>query len=103
MDLGKAPYLNSAEPRALGRAWPHLTIAQYKSVSGLPVEPFLLRQFSASADDLLRDWPGPANEIDKHLGYAFQWFSLALTIVGLWLYFSMIKPTLRQKPHTASL
>jgi surfeit locus 1 family protein len=102
MDLGKAPYLNAVTPASIGHAWPHLTLEQYKSVSKLPIQPFLLRQFSSSPDDLLRDWPAPANEIDKHLGYAFQWFALALTIVGLWLYFSLIKPPIRPRPTNAS-
>jgi surfeit locus 1 family protein len=101
MDLGKAPYLNAVTPSSIGVAWPHLTLAQYKAVSELPIQPFLLRQFSSSPDDLLRDWPAPANEIDKHLGYAFQWFALALTVIGLWLYFSLIKPPIRPRPTTA--
>ncbi len=33
------------------------------------------------------DWPVVAMSPEKHLGYAVQWFALALTLAGLYLYF----------------
>lgn len=35
---------------------------------------------AAGADDtaMVRDWPAPALGVDKHRGYAFQWYALAL-------------------------
>jgi surfeit locus 1 family protein len=44
--------------------------------------PFLLRQTSALDDGLLRDWVQPGAGVDRHYGYAMQWFALsALTMV----------------------
>jgi surfeit locus 1 family protein len=33
----------------------------------------------APADGLVRDWPKPSLGVDKHRGYALQWYGLALT------------------------
>jgi surfeit locus 1 family protein len=101
-DLGKAPYLSSGAPHTLGSAWGHLELSDYAKVSDLAIAPFVVRQFSDTADGLMRDWPLPANEIDKHLGYAFQWFALALTVVGLWLYFALIKPPAKRREPSVS-
>jgi surfeit locus 1 family protein len=100
-DLGKAPYLASGAPHSLGSAWPHVDLSEYAKLSGLTIAPFVVRQFSDTPDGLMRDWPLPANEVDKHLGYAFQWFALALTVVGLWLYFALIRPPAKRREHSA--
>ena len=50
-----------------------------------PIEPtnmvpgacVLIDQTSAAPDGLVRDWPRPSTGIERHQGYAFQWFSLA--------------------------
>lgn len=39
---------------------------------------FMLEQQSSMDDQLIRDWPAPSFGIDKHKGYAFQWYGLAL-------------------------
>ena len=37
-------------------------------------------------DHLLRDWPGLEKKINRHYGYAFQWFALATLITVLMFY-----------------
>jgi cytochrome oxidase assembly protein ShyY1 len=57
----------------------NLTLDELARASGLPLLPLLLEQ-SAAADqeDVLgRDWPQASAGIEKHQGYAFQWFALA--------------------------
>ena len=54
---------------------------------------WLALQSSDSADGLVRDWPLPAAGIDRHRGYAFQWYCLAalgaaLTAGYAWRLFS---------------
>ena len=46
-------------------------------------------------DGLLRNWPVINKGVDKHYGYAFQWFALSLLMVGLFLWFQFFKP----RPH----
>ncbi|OON64336.1 cytochrome oxidase biosynthesis protein [Massilia sp. KIM] len=47
--------------------------------AGLAMQPFLVQQLTPAApgDELARDWPAPEAGIDKHRGYAFQWYALA--------------------------
>ncbi|MEO6354417.1 MAG: SURF1 family protein [Burkholderiaceae bacterium] len=54
----------------------NLDIASFAQASGLQMQPYLLEQSSAMPDGLARDWPLPSNGIDRHRGYAFQWFAL---------------------------
>ncbi|GGY81255.1 SURF1 family protein [Pseudoduganella plicata] len=54
-------------------------VAGVATASGLRFQPFVLQQTSGGTDTLVRDWPAPALGIEKHRGYAFQWYALALT------------------------
>ncbi|TWI63574.1 cytochrome oxidase assembly protein ShyY1 [Pseudoduganella lurida] len=49
--------------------------------TGLAFEPFVIQQTSADGSEgmLVRDWPAPDLGVDKHRGYAFQWYALAVT------------------------
>ncbi len=46
----------------------------------------------AAPDGLLRDWLPPATGVDKHYGYAFQWFALSALILGFYVWFQIIRP-----------
>ncbi|PLY46894.1 cytochrome oxidase biosynthesis protein [Janthinobacterium sp. ROICE36] len=78
MELGTAPAL---APHAIVQ---NADIAQLAQTSGLALQPFLLEQTmdlaAAPASSALpvRDWPAPDLGADKHRGYAFQWYALAL-------------------------
>jgi cytochrome oxidase assembly protein ShyY1 len=47
--------------------------------SGLDLLPLVLEQTgpATAGDGLLRDWPAPGIDIDRHKGYAVQWYALA--------------------------
>ena len=56
--------------------------------SGLRLAPLSVQQADTPAtagDGLLRDWPRPAVDVQKHYGYAFQWFCLAALIAALYI------------------
>jgi len=57
----------------------NLTVAEFAQASGLRMQPVLVEQTSVLPDGLVRDWPRPSSGIDRHLGYAFQWYALAAT------------------------
>lgn len=61
-----------------GRVWQNLTLDRFREATGLPLQPVLLLQTSDANDGLTRDWDRPDLGIDKHRGYAFQWFGLAV-------------------------
>lgn len=77
-----APFTLAAEAAA-GRRWQVLDLAAYRERSGLALASWTLQQTSSAADGLVRDWPRPDAGIDRHRGYAFQWYALAALAGGL--------------------
>ena len=76
----------------------NLDMARFAAESGLALLPMSVLQADSAAtagDGLLRAWPRPALDVDKHYGYAFQWFALAALMTGLYVWFQLIRPRLR--------
>jgi surfeit locus 1 family protein len=71
---------------AEGRIWQNLTVPRYAEANPIRVQPFVIRQDSALDDGLVRSWPAPDFGVEKHYGYAFQWFALAATLAGFYGY-----------------
>jgi surfeit locus 1 family protein len=63
-----------------GRIWQNLTLDRYREAMPIAIQPFVIQQENALDDGLVREWAPPDFGIDKHYGYAFQWFGLAATI-----------------------
>lgn len=76
---GRLLQLGQPAPLKPGAIVQNLDAAQLAQASGLEIEPFIVEQTSDAPDGLVRDWPRPSLGIDRHLGYAFQWFALAAT------------------------
>jgi len=70
----------------------NLEILDFASETGLPLLPVLVIQVDPSSEGLQRDWAAPNIGIDKHHGYAFQWFGLCALVVGLYVWFQLISP-----------
>lgn len=54
-------------------------------------------QTDAAAGGLLREWPEVATGVEKHRGYAFQWFALAGLIGLLYVWFQIVRPYFRAR------
>lgn len=67
-----------------GSIWQNLTIERYRKAMPIAVQPFVIRQESTLDDGLIRAWDPPDFGIEKHYGYAFQWFALAVTLLGFY-------------------
>ena len=78
-------YVELGSAEAAGRVWQNLDVERYAAVTGLNLQPVLLQQTSTLPDGLQRSWPRPDSGVDTHVSYAFQWYSLAATLVVLWL------------------
>lgn len=63
--------------------WQNLDYAAYEQATGRSVARFVVRQADGGADGLRREWPRPASGVEKHRGYALQWYSLAGLIAAL--------------------
>jgi surfeit locus 1 family protein len=79
-----------------GRIRQNLDIAAFAQEIRVPLIDALVLQTGAASDGLLRQWAEPATGIDKHYGYAFQWFGLCALVVGLYAWFQILLPR-RQK------
>jgi len=67
-----------------GRVWQNLTIVRYRKVFPIAIQSFVIRQSNALQDDLVREWEPPDFGIERHYGYAVQWFLLAVTAVAFY-------------------
>jgi len=69
--------------------WQNLDFDAFERVSGLAVPRWVVQQTGSDADGLVRRWPRHDAGVDKHRGYALQWYSLAALIVALTLIFGV--------------
>jgi surfeit locus 1 family protein len=88
------------EGAAQGPIRQNLQLAAFALETGLRLRPVSLLQTSPADDGLSRDWPRPAADVQKHYGYAFQWFALCALIGGLHVWFRIIRPR-RKAPRNA--
>ena len=56
-------------------------------------------QTNDAGDGLSRQWPPVGTGVDKHHGYAFQWFALCALAAVLYLWFQFISPRRKRKFH----
>jgi len=74
----------------------NLTLDAYAREIGVALRPVMILQASSAVDDgLQREWPRPAADVHKHYGYAFQWFALSALILGLYVWFRILRPRRR--------
>lgn len=64
---------------------------------GRPLLGVSLLQTDPASQGLLREWPAPNTGIERHYGYAFQWFSLSGLIAVLYFWFQWIAPYVRTR------
>ncbi|WP_394789200.1 SURF1 family protein [Rhodoferax sp.] len=69
----------------------NLDVAAFSAETGLALLPLSVLQTGPTKGRLQRDWP-PANlGVEKHYGYAFQWFGLCALIVLLYVWFQIVR------------
>ncbi len=92
----------SPEPGPADRIWQHVDYPLYERWSGLTLRPMIVRQNAepALADGLARDWIQPGNNVDRHHGYAFQWFAMTTVTVLAWCL--LLWRQLRRRPTADS-
>lgn len=78
-------YLELSKQVAEGKVWQNLTLERYRAAMPLALQPVVIQQESEIDDGLKREWSAPDLGIDKHYGYAFQWFAMAAAIVIIYL------------------
>ena len=77
--MGKVMQLGEPAPVRPNAILQNVTPQQFAQASKLAVQPFFIEQGGPPASEqLVRDWPAPALGVEKHQGYAFQWYALAV-------------------------
>ncbi len=82
-------YLELSEQGVAGPVWQNLSLARYRDWyhGGLPDR--MLLQTSFAGDGLARDWPRPDSGVERHLGYAVQWFAMTAAIFALYAHYGI--------------
>jgi surfeit locus 1 family protein len=81
LGAGHLLQLGAAAVPQPGALMQNLDIGAYAHASGLALAPFVIEQGADAhnaGDGLVRDWPAPSLGIERHRGYAVQWYALAL-------------------------
>ncbi len=82
-------------PSGPGLIRQNIALAEFARETGLRLAPLSVMQDDSSGtagDGLLRRWPRPAVDVQKHYGYAFQWFALSALMAGLYVWFQLLRP-----------
>ncbi len=79
-------------PKPGERLWQNLDPAVYQAWSGLALQPFVVRQSNVLpiADGLVREWRTAGSDVDKHHGYALQWFVMAAAAAAVTIYLAYL-------------
>jgi len=77
--------------QSTGNIRQNLELAGYAQETGLPLAPFSVQQAGPDGDGLARDWTPVNTGVEKHYGYAFQWFALSALIVFLFVWFQIVR------------
>ena len=85
-----------------GRIRQNIDIKAFSFEISQPLLSVSMLQTGVANEGLLRDWAAPNVGIDKHYGYAFQWFGLCALVFGLYVWFQIISP-LRASRKSAKL
>lgn len=78
--MGHVMQLGTAQPVAPKAILQNLSPDEFAKASRLTVQPFFIEQSgpAPAGDKLVRNWPAPSLNVEKHQGYAFQWYALAV-------------------------
>ncbi|QHI99407.1 SURF1 family protein [Xylophilus rhododendri] len=69
----------------------NLDLAAFRHETGLPLVALTAVQTGAAGEGLQREWPPVTLGVERHYGYAFQWFGLCALIVFLYAWFQFIR------------
>jgi surfeit locus 1 family protein len=80
-------FLELTTNAAEGNVWQNLTIERYQQAMKIDVLPWLLlaSNISPPSAELALQSERPDAGVEKHVEYMLTWYSLALTVVALWI------------------
>jgi surfeit locus 1 family protein len=84
--LTLAPEAPAGASTSWQAVWQNLDLARYAREVPFPLQPVVIQLSpDSSAGGFAREWPRPDERIERHLGYALQWWGFAVATVIIWL------------------
>ncbi|MBN9411426.1 MAG: SURF1 family protein [Burkholderiales bacterium] len=80
----------------------NLDLDAFRTETGLPLAEGSIVQTGAASEGLQREWPEVASGVEKHYGYAAQWFGFGGLMAILYVWFQFIAPHRRRRTAAAS-
>lgn len=80
--------LGSAEKTVLRQ---NIDLKVFGAETQLPLLLISVQQSGAASEGLLREWHQVSAGVEKHYGYAFQWFALSALISILYVWFQIVR------------
>lgn len=80
-----------------GQIRQNLDIDSFRRETGLLLLNMSVVQLGLASEGLSRDWPAPNLGVDKHYGYALQWFALSGLTAVLYGWFQVLVPWRRRR------
>ena len=72
--------------------WQHLDLQRYIKSVPFVAAPYVVRLDANSATGgFVRNWPPPGERVSMHLGYAYQWFGFAVTLLVIYIVLNVKK------------
>jgi surfeit locus 1 family protein len=84
---------------ARGGLWPYIDLDYFSKYAGYPVKPYLIRQDPGDPYGYVRVLPNVETKWAMHIGYAIQWFALAVVAFGVYLGMSISRADKRLSPE----
>ena len=82
-------------PSTSGPIRQNLDLGEFATETGLPLLPLSVLQSDSAgtrATACCANGRAPAVDVQKHYGYAFQWFALCALMAGLYVWFQLVRP-----------
>ncbi len=80
----------------------NLDLAAFRTETGLALANLTVLQMGDASEGLQRDWPVVGTGVDKHYGYAFQWFGLCGLMALLYVWFQIVRRFIRPRRQPAA-
>jgi surfeit locus 1 family protein len=70
--------------------WQNMDMPRYMKLVPFKVHPFVIRlDANSQAGGFVRNWVMPAERIEMHIGYAYQWWGFSAALFAIWIFVNL--------------
>jgi surfeit locus 1 family protein len=78
--------------------WQNMDMQLYAKSVPFAIQPFVVRlNANSNAGGFVRNWAPPGERVAMHLGYAYQWFGFALTMLVIFIVLNVKQNSIKQQ------